>query len=418
MNYKHVMAVGLILLLPVLVRAEVAGVVFTTEPQTIAPGASSATITVQTQNNAGVKENITETADLTFTSTSATGEFLSTSGNPVTTTMSKNSANRNFLYRDSTAGSYTIKVVVTGRTSGQSWQTSQPITVSADAPPAAAGGDSDPDEEPAVSVVGSTATSGGISSSHQSQVALSNPKEKLGLGLSIGRKRQVAVGAGLPFRAVVSGADDAAPIEYHWSFGDGVAAYREVVDHQYAFPGTYNVVATVRQGSDEAVARTVITVVEPVLAIRAGNDGDQAYVELKNNSNYEVNVGNWQLGDSKKKIILPEDTILNSASSVKIPFLTVANQLSLAAPNGRVYAETNTQGAALALLARQLQSLAPPALPVAVSPDYEATVVPVVLETATIDLPPSVSSLPAATATMVELPTDPSWWQRLWHEIF
>jgi PKD repeat protein len=209
---------------------------------------------------------------------------------------------------------------------------------------------------------------------------------------------------------VVSGDTEQEPIEYHWSFGDGTAAYREAVDHQYAFPGTYNVVATVRQGSEEAVARTVITVVEPALAIRAGNDGNQAYVELKNNSNYEVNVGNWQLGDGKKNIILPEDTILNGSDAVKIPFLTMPNELSLAAPSGRIYAETNTQSAALALLVRQLRSLAPPQT----SPpaEDEVAVVPVVLETATIESPP------VATATAVELPSEPSWWQKLWHEIF
>ena len=79
--------------------------VFTTEPQTVGLGVPSETITVQSQNSAGTSENITETTDIVFTSTSVTGQFLSTSGNPVTLTMSKNTANKNFLYQDSTSGS-------------------------------------------------------------------------------------------------------------------------------------------------------------------------------------------------------------------------------------------------------------------------------------------------------------------------
>src|SRR3989344_3426644 len=101
--------------------------VFTTEPQTIGVSVASETITVQSQNSSGLSEDITETHDVIFTSTSPTGQFISTSGNPVTTTMSKNTSNKNFLYKDPTAGTHTLQITATGRTSLQSYSVSQQI---------------------------------------------------------------------------------------------------------------------------------------------------------------------------------------------------------------------------------------------------------------------------------------------------
>ena len=93
--------------------AQVSQFVFITEPQTVSIGVSSETITIQSQNSQGVSENITETHDLVFTSISPTGQFFNTSGNPVSTTMSKNTANKNFLYQDSTVGTYTLTITAT-----------------------------------------------------------------------------------------------------------------------------------------------------------------------------------------------------------------------------------------------------------------------------------------------------------------
>ncbi len=102
---------------------------FTTAPQTIDINTISATISTQTQNAGGTLEQTSQTNHLNFSSTSPTGEFSSSSTNwiPISTvTMSTGTANKNFFYRDSTAGIHTLTVSATG----QVWTgASQSITI-------------------------------------------------------------------------------------------------------------------------------------------------------------------------------------------------------------------------------------------------------------------------------------------------
>ncbi len=103
---------GLILALatiPALAASEnITQLVFTTPPRTVAPATLSDVLTIQTQGAGGAAEQLDETADLTFLSSSATGEFLNSAGNPASTVMSRGSANRSFYYRDQTAGAPTL----------------------------------------------------------------------------------------------------------------------------------------------------------------------------------------------------------------------------------------------------------------------------------------------------------------------
>jgi hypothetical protein len=123
------------LVLPITTSAAVSQIVFTTDSQTVAPGNTSEAITIQTQDESGTKFSTPETIDLTFQSSSDTGEFLSSSGKVMSkATMNKNTANRTFYYRDSTDGSYEITVNATQRESGGSWSASQTINISSSVP--------------------------------------------------------------------------------------------------------------------------------------------------------------------------------------------------------------------------------------------------------------------------------------------
>src|SRR3989338_6021333 len=76
---KFLLALFLLLMLPVISYAQVSKIVFTTEPQTVKPGEISGTITVQLHDSAGSSYKATETVDVEFLSSSASGEFLSPS---------------------------------------------------------------------------------------------------------------------------------------------------------------------------------------------------------------------------------------------------------------------------------------------------------------------------------------------------
>ena len=94
---------------PAVSHAAVGQLVFITEPQTVAPGAISDVITIQTQDRSGIEAKMEETGDVSFVSSSATGQFVNAGGEPFSTVMNRNSANRNFYYRDNSAGTPTIE---------------------------------------------------------------------------------------------------------------------------------------------------------------------------------------------------------------------------------------------------------------------------------------------------------------------
>src|ERR1700733_149589 len=118
------------------VFADVTQFVFFTSPQSIPVGTLSAVITIQSQDSTGSKLNIPNTMYVTVTSSSPTGEFFSnTSGSALDSpvTMAKNSANKNFYYQDSTAGTYTIQVAVASVKGGPTlFSASQQIVIGGD----------------------------------------------------------------------------------------------------------------------------------------------------------------------------------------------------------------------------------------------------------------------------------------------
>jgi|GEM_PF-4671758 len=103
--------------------------VFITKPQTIAPNTLSKVLTVQAEQ-AGAEAKISSTAHMTINSDSPTGQFFSNTSEKILkqpVAMRKNTANKNFYYKDSASGTHTIRVSVTD--GGTQFETSQAITV-------------------------------------------------------------------------------------------------------------------------------------------------------------------------------------------------------------------------------------------------------------------------------------------------
>ncbi len=288
--------------------------VFTTDPQTIGVNTSSETITVQSQNSSGLAEDITETHDIVFTSTSLTGEFLSTSGNPVSTTMSKNTANKNFLYRDLTAGTYTITVVATGRTSLNTFSTTQQIIVGTITNPVST--TTSPAETPPASEDGfiPVSTPAGSSSAHSSPVSLGTTGNKMEFEVSAGRDRLTSIGNLLVLQASPTKLQNISEqtVTYQWSFGDGTVAQGKMVSHSYRFPGEYAVIVNAGAGEKQAVSRLVVRVVSPDFSLNRISGG----LEITNKSNVEVNLEGWNLKGDKKAFVFPKDTLIPAGKRV------------------------------------------------------------------------------------------------------
>ncbi len=305
------LALALISTPGVIAYAQVTQVKFVTEVRAPAPGELSEILTVQTQNSAGEKTNITETADVSFQSSSSTGEFLSEAGNPASKTMSKNSSQRHFYYRDSSAGVHNLTVIVTLREAGTSWTATQEIRVGGTPPES----DDDDDDDPPANTDGTT-----VVSAHKSPQALNQATDiKASWQLNGGRPRLTTIHTPVAFKIESTGGRNGISHRHRWSFGDGGSDQGPEVRHIYQFPGNYTVITNVVSGREESTYRTSIEVIEPKLKIVEVIGGNRPYIELSNPSSREVNLGDWRLETLDGTFTFPSDTIISAGASLKLP---------------------------------------------------------------------------------------------------
>lgn len=310
--------------------------VFTNDVLTVKPGEISTEIKVQTQNTTGTAEPVSETNDITFSSSSPTGEFLNSSGNAVTKTMSKNTSSRTFFYRDSTTGEYVLTVGIKGRDTGKGFTAAQSIKIS-NTPTEATNTNNDT----TATTTGSTNTTATTTqttstttptsvntttnntdlSAHSGTVSITYITPELDLKADAGRHRIVITKNPIEFDAKTSELSNyTSNAKYTWTFGDGRADIGKKVTHTYLFPGEYNVVLNVDALDKHAVSRTVVKVINPEVEIIDIQKGMEGYVELRNNSTYEVNVGGWIIDAGSTKVEIAKDTIITPKESVKLPF--------------------------------------------------------------------------------------------------
>jgi len=314
-------------LLPVNVfatSANITKIVFTAIPQNTSPDAVSDIISIQTQNASGNSESIDETNDLFLTSSSQTGQFSSSATTWKSVgqiTMSKNTENKNFYYKNTNSGQDTITAKIVGRTTGITFSASQPITI---------GGNSDNSNIATTSDSGgnNTATTTDTSatstpdiatttiitktvyvSTHSSSEDLSNWQETLAFNVSAGRERMTYIGIPVKFSAKynILANTMVIPEVFNWSFGDGTQSSEKTVFHTYKHPGDYTVVLNGTYNGINSVSRTVVHVLSPQIGILAILNGD---VQVVNNGDTEINLGSWKLKGSSGEFTFPVDTII------------------------------------------------------------------------------------------------------------
>ena len=311
--YRQYFLVILLALLPAISHAQVSKIVFTTEPQTVRPGEISGTITIQLQDSVGSSYKTTETVDVEFLSSSASGEFLSpSSDNAVTKTISTGSANKNFRYRDSTNGTFTMTVKATGRTSGDIWNANQVIAISDSVSTSTTTATTTEEVITANPSSNQGSSSYGSSSAHYSAAPLSSLKILPGFEVSAGRDRLGTVGSPLEFKVETN-------IEYTnnsifvWNFGDGREGGGEVVSHTYMYPGEYVLMLNVAGPRGKAVSRVNIKIVNPELAI---TNISRERIEISNNSKSEASLFGRALVTKDKVFAFPRDTIIKAGQKI------------------------------------------------------------------------------------------------------
>lgn len=284
--------------------AQITRFVFITEPQTVAAQELSGAYTIQAQDAAREARQSEETIDLTFSSTSATGEFLSATGEPVRTVMNKGTANRTFYYRDATAGTHTLTVVAVGRVSGQTWTASQKIAVgsvaSAPAPAALA---------PALDAP--APSSGSVSALPPAPA----------IEARAGPDRTAIAGTSVDFKGMAIGLLGA-PIDnarFWWNFGDGAVTEGKDASHIFRAPGTYTAGLHVSSGVYAASDYATIAVIPNKVIIKEVIAGEGGFIRIRNESDATVDIGGWAIAAADgRKFMLPPYTMVRGKSDIAL----------------------------------------------------------------------------------------------------
>lgn len=297
---------------PFLVNAEVSKIVFTSNPQTIKPEQISEVLSIQAQDSSGSSSNTTQTVCLELLTTSSSGEFSSNNTNwePVSLlTMNKGSANRNFYYKDSSAGTFSLTVKASPR----------PDTETRPCP-------SWPVEERSATwvakqdvVIGSgavVATQTAVVQAPVSGVEILFSEQKI--YAEAGDDKTIIVGAEEKFvgkalgfkKELLEGA------RYKWSFGDGSTSNSREAVHTYDYVGEYVAVFRVDYYNYSATDRINIKVIKSQLTISEANS---EFIKLSNSSGSEINISNWLFRFDGLTFRLPETTVIKSKGELIIP---------------------------------------------------------------------------------------------------
>jgi hypothetical protein len=299
----------ILLLTPAISHAQVFQLKFITESQTIKPAEISEALTIQAQDSSGNPQQTPETIDLIFTSSSPTGEFLGASGNPATKTMNTNTANRTFYYRDSATGTFSLTVSGTGRTSGQTWDATQTITVSSSQGSSSNNQDDNSDTSNSNS---SSSNQSSTNSAHYGATPIVSTKSTTSITLSAGRDRVGSVGTPMEFKAETNLKYGRGSV-FKWNFGDGTESAGNITSHTYEYPGEYIVVLKVPTAEGEVVSRLKVKIINPEVKVLSANP---ERIEVLNSSNNEVNLFGRVLLVGEEVFAFPQDTIIGAGQKI------------------------------------------------------------------------------------------------------
>ena len=105
--------------------------------------------------------------------------------------------------------------------------------------------------------------------------------------------------------------------KYFWNFGDGSSMEAEnnaSFLHIYFYSGEYSVSleysTNIYSNTPDAVAEMVIKVVPMTVSISRVGDATDFFIELSNNTDYEIDISKWILSSLSKTFVLPRNTII------------------------------------------------------------------------------------------------------------
>lgn len=170
----------------------------------------------------------------------------------------------------------------------------------------------------------------------------SNNQNKYGdISVLLPEEKIIPAGADVEFNVKAIDRDRKAIIglDFQWSFGDGGEKFGQKVSHYYTYPGEYTLVASADGYTVGGEARMNVKVIVPDISIsKVGSGGKENFIDLTNNTDYDLVLSNFYLDLDNNFYKLPKNfTILKRktvhVSGEAVGFKLPATNISLNYPN-------------------------------------------------------------------------------------
>lgn len=117
---------------------------------------------------------------------------------------------------------------------------------------------------------------------------------------------------------------------FAWNFGDGTSfslSEQKDFEHIYSYSGDYVLALSYYSNPyaelPEATDRIIVKILQPEIFISSVGSGVDTYVELTNNSSYELDLSHWTIKSYLHSFVIPKGTTILQNSKIKIsPKLT------------------------------------------------------------------------------------------------
>lgn len=164
----------------------------------------------------------------------------------------------------------------------------------------------------------------------------------------------------ISFNAIQSYDPDNDPLTYFWNFGDGATDTEEKASHIYLYSGQYIVTLLVNDGELSDLDIITVNIYSPSVIISEfipnplGEDKENEWIELFNQSDQIANLTNWQLDDQEdgsspfvfpaNSLIAPHQFLVLRSPITKISLNNNADQVRLIYPDGSLATEVSYTG--------------------------------------------------------------------------
>lgn len=131
-------------------------------------------------------------------------------------------------------------------------------------------------------------------------------------------------------------------LDFNWSFGDGGEKNGKNVSYHYTYPGEYTLLATADGFTSGGQARMNVKVVRPDISIsKVGIEGKENFIEIKNNTEYDLFLSNFFLKIDGAFYRLPKNLLIAKNKSLNLSgealgFKLPASEVSLLYPNKEI----------------------------------------------------------------------------------